>query len=470
MSDTYEATQYGAILFIHDQTSIVKETGIKYNTTVIEQCRLNSALANYTSSEDCESYGGLGYIIQYNFTALHVAPLFQALADEAIVRHATNNDQFEIKVTIAPLPLTSYEAGLGESEDSTFLFVLVVLSFPMIAGSFGAFIVLERESKAKHLQTVAGVDPTAYWLSSFLWDSINYQIPLWITIALFFLFDMDLLTTNDRDAFSGILAVLFLYGPAATAYTYCLSFAFSSPSVCTMVSIISGFLIGMGGPVGIFIMSIIANDPGSEKPQLEDIANAIAWILRIFNPSFCLGKGVLYVLNMDSLEYIEADPDISAWKSSVVGLEVLFLAIHTVVYLWLAIKLDQWSTNPAVMSWWKRSTGFICCRFLGGHSSDPDIQYETPDDSDVVQEQERVVSGQANDDLIVLDQLCKVYDNGKKAVNNVSLGIPPGQCFGLLGINGAGKVSISTFKVYAMFHSCCFLLSQYLHSFDKKTT
>jgi ATP-binding cassette, subfamily A (ABC1), member 3 len=429
-------------LFTHDQTSVVIETGVNFSTTVIEQCQNNSATASYTSPADCEKYGeGIGYVIQYNFTALHVAPLFQALADEAIVRQATNNDIFEIKLTIAPLPLTSYESGLGEAEDSLFLFVLVILSFPMIAGSIGAFIVMERESKAKHLQTVAGVNPWAYWISSFAFDVINYQIPLWITISLFFLFGMDSLTTSNRDAFSGIVAVLFLYGPAATSFTYCLTFAFTSPSVCTMVSIISGFLIGMGGPLAVLIMTLIAVDPGAPNQKLEDIANIVAWILRIFSPAFCLGKGILYVLNMDSIEYIEADPDISAWKSSVLGLEVLCLAIQSVVYFVLAVKLDQWSTNPEMMSLWKRIINIICCKCLKSQSNDPDIQYETPDDSDVVSEEERVLSGEANNDLIVLNQLTKVYDNGKKAVNNVSLGIPPGQCFGLLGINGAGKVS-----------------------------
>ena len=56
---------------------------------------------------------------------------------------------------------------------------LLVLSFPFIAGSFATFIVSERESKAKHLQTVAGVQPKAYWLSTYGWDIMNYQIPLW---------------------------------------------------------------------------------------------------------------------------------------------------------------------------------------------------------------------------------------------------------------------------------------------------
>lgn len=64
-----------------------------------------------------------------------------------------------------------------------------------------------------------------------------------------------------------------------------------------------------------------------------------------------------------------------------------------------------------------------------------------PDDEDVLSEQVRVLSGGANDDLIVLSELTKIYGTGKVAVNNLSLAIPPGECFGLLRINGAGKVS-----------------------------
>jgi hypothetical protein len=107
--------------------------------------------------------------------------------------------------------------------------------------------VSERQSKAKHLQTVAGVQPSAYWLSTFIWDTINYQIPLWVTIALMFIFDVKVLTTQERGVFTGIVAILVLYGPASAGFTYCVSFGFSSASLCNIAIIISGFLIGMGG-------------------------------------------------------------------------------------------------------------------------------------------------------------------------------------------------------------------------------
>jgi ABC-type transport system involved in cytochrome bd biosynthesis fused ATPase/permease subunit len=80
------------------------------------------------------------------------------------------------------------------------------------------------------------------------------------------------------------------------------------------------------------------------------------------------------------------------------------------------------------------------------------------EDEDVIAENERVANGEANDDLIVINKLTKVYDNGKLAVNNLSLGIPPGQCFGLLG-----KFSCLMYQFFELF--CLTVIFFYLRSF-----
>ena len=117
----------------------------------------------------------------------------------------------------------------------------------------------------------------------------------------------------------------------------------------------------------------------------------------------------------------------NAWSEPILLIEVIFLIAQSILYPLLAIQIDKWSTNPRAVSMWRRMT----CR-CSGKKSVGDMSMAIPDDDDVVAEQERVINGGANDDLIVLSQLTKQYDDGKLAVNNLSFGIPPGQCFGLV--------------------------------------
>ena len=108
---------------------------------------LQNAIASHTSS----SYAQL---------------LFQALADQAILRNGTGDMDYQVRAGVQPLVLTQVEKDLTEEEASFSAWFLLVLSFPLISGTFGTFIVAEKANKAKHLQTVAGVQPSAYWLSS----------------------------------------------------------------------------------------------------------------------------------------------------------------------------------------------------------------------------------------------------------------------------------------------------------------
>jgi ATP-binding cassette, subfamily A (ABC1), member 3 len=436
-SNQYAASQYGAIWYTRGPNStIVGTNNTSFADAVEAQCTLVVQTGlNYTTVEDCSRFGGYGYVIQYNFSAVHIAPLFQAIADQALVRYAIGNPNVIISTTIAPLPITSVEEGYGAEENLRVVWFLIMFVFPFIAGAFASFIVAERESKAKHLQTVAGVEPGAYWISTFLWDTMNYQLPLWIIVALLFIFQVDALTTSERSTFSGVLATLFFYGPASAGYAYCVSFGFKSPSLCFVFLVVSSILIGFGGPLTILILRLIGNYAGNPKQNLKTTAEILTWVLRPI-PSFCLGKGLLYVISFQSIAYLEgvSESTLSAWSEKILLVDVIFLVVEMIAYTALAICLDKWSSNPRIMSYWNKSW---CSRNTGS-----DITTVLPEDNDVLAEQDRVLSGGANSDLIVMSQLSKTYNNGKKAVNNLSLGIPNGECFGLLGINGKEKTFI----------------------------
>jgi len=431
-SNAYSATQFGAIFFTHDRISTVRSQ--IYNDLVIDTCLANAIDANYTTTEECDKFGGIGYVIQYNFTALHISPLYQVLADQALVREALKDPGYTIQCTIDPLPITKFEDNYSNTIDVSYVWFLIVLGFPFIGGAFASFVVAERESKAKHLQTVAGVEPAAYWLSTFLWDVLNYQIPLWITVMFWFVFDADAITRSDGNVFTGALLILILYGPASAAFAYCVSFAFKSPSMCNVVLIVSGFLIGMGGTITMNVLQGFGYNPSDPRENFLDIANIIIWLLR-WVPSFCLGKGLFQAVAIDVYRLWEEDQEMTIWSDSLLKYDIICLILQTIGYLLLAMLLDKWSTNPSVMAVWQKFIQIISCGCAPSKNT-IDITAALPDDSDVIEEQNRVQAGDANDDLIVMSQLTKIYDNGKIAVNNLSLGIPAGECFGLLGING----------------------------------
>ena len=66
---------------------------------------------------DCSRFIGLGLMISTNFTAPHASVLYQALADEAIIKAGAGADH-NIKVIIDPLPFTAFEEGIKKSGDA----------------------------------------------------------------------------------------------------------------------------------------------------------------------------------------------------------------------------------------------------------------------------------------------------------------------------------------------------------------
>jgi len=442
-SSSFAASQYGALYFAQDTNSII-QSGASYGISSASACITSNG--NYTDRDSCKNYVGTGFVVTTNFTSLHASLLYQAVADEALVRNYRADNSFSISATIHPLPITKQEEGFASGEDAFTAWFLLVLSFPFVTGAWATFIVTERKSKAKHLQTVAGVKPAAYWLSSYFWDIMNYQLPLWIIVMLMFAFDVTAFTTTEKGVIGGTLAALVLFGPAAAGFTYIFSFLFGSPSMCNLAIIVFNFLIGMVGPIVVFVLRLIGTDGTLDDAQKYlNSAIAVEWILRFF-PMFNLSKALFFVINIESISLAFQKPDISVWDTDVLLIEVLYLAAQSILYVLVAIKLDKLSTNPRAVQIWRTFIKYITCRCFCGraptHPSGAQSETSTPtEDEDVAAESERVLSGRADHDLILLKDLTKQYANGKLAVDHMSFGIPPGMCFGLLGINGAGKTT-----------------------------
>lgn len=67
-SDSFQATQYGALYYTHDSQSVT-ESQENYGDFVVSSCQALDR--DYFDEADCERYRGYGYVVSYNYTALH---------------------------------------------------------------------------------------------------------------------------------------------------------------------------------------------------------------------------------------------------------------------------------------------------------------------------------------------------------------------------------------------------------------
>lgn len=166
------------------------------------------------------------------------------------------------------------------------------------------------------------------------------------------------------------------------------------------------------------------------KENLLVAARILTWILRLF-PSFCLGHGLFYAINLgDNGQFVSGGETTSVWDTSILLYEVIFLILESVLYLIFVIQLDEYTSCPKARAKWTNLGRILSGRFL----VTPEDAETTDDDDDVETEKQRIEKGGVNTDQVVIKNLTKRFGNGKLAVNNLSLGIPAGECFGLLGM------------------------------------
>ncbi|VDM47357.1 unnamed protein product [Toxocara canis] len=169
------------------------------------------------------------------------------------------------------------------------------------------------------------------------------------------------------------------------------------------------------------------------------IAHTESVLRRVFLifPGFCLGRGVLDIaLNDYSNQYYEF---IGEWSNvgSPFNWDSLYLDITVMGVIGICAFL-----LTILIDWILHVDSF--------EMHEPLLVETAGEDSDVSAERARILGGDAEDDAIRVEALTKVYSKRRMrgvaksliAVDGIYMGVPQGECFGLLGVNGAGKTTV----------------------------
>uniref|UniRef100_A0A672GTG5 P-type phospholipid transporter n=1 Tax=Salarias fasciatus TaxID=181472 RepID=A0A672GTG5_SALFA len=359
--------------------------------------------------------------IWFNNKGWHSIGAFINVMNNGILRAnlppGSDPSKYGISAFNHPLNLTKEQlsqVALVTTSVDVLVSICVIFAMSFVPASFVVFLIQERVSKAKHMQFISGVHPLLYWVANFIWDMCNYIVPATLVILIFVCFQQNAYVSSTN--LPALALLLLLYGWSITPLMYPASFFFTIPSTAYVVLTSVNILIGINGSISTFVMELFGNNVS----RINDILKNV---LLIF-PHFCLGRGLIDMVKnqamADALERFGENRFRSPLEWDMVGKNLFAMAVEGVVFFFITVLIQYRFSNHSSPA---------------GHK-----------DEDVARERQRIVHGLGQGDILELRQLTKVFKRKQKpAVDRLCVGIPPGECFGLLGVNGAGKTT--TFKM-----------------------
>uniref|UniRef100_A0A8C9Y565 P-type phospholipid transporter n=1 Tax=Sander lucioperca TaxID=283035 RepID=A0A8C9Y565_SANLU len=372
----------------------------------------------------------LYFQIWFNNKGWHSIGSFLNVLNNGILRASLQAGQdptkFGITASNHPLNLTKEQlsqVALMTTSVDVLVSICVIFAMSFVPASFVVFLIQERVNKAKHLQFISGVQPLLYWLANFVWDMCNYIVPATLVIIIFICFQQDAYVSSTNLPVLALL--LLLYGWSITPLMYPASFFFKIPSTAYVVLTSVNILIGINGSVSTFVLELFGMNI-----NFGGINDILKNVFLIF-PHFCLGRGLIDMVKnqamADALERFGENRFRSPLAWDMVGKNLFAMAIEGVIFFGITVLIQYHF-------------------FFKARSSTSHLKPIGEEDEDVARERQRILSGGGQSDILELRQLTKIYKRKQKpAVDRLCVGIPPGECFGLLGVNGAGKTS--TFKM-----------------------
>ncbi|XP_032690190.1 uncharacterized protein LOC116853290 isoform X2 [Odontomachus brunneus] len=364
------------------------------------------------------------FVVWYNNKGHHSMPAYLNALNEAIFR--ASGIQGHLTTLNHPLKLSRDQlnrTSLLQHVADVGVALVLLIAFSLVGAQGTKELVRERLSEEKRILYLAGVHPITYWATVLIWDFIVFGCAICLAVIVFEIFGLSAYVAKDN--LSGICLLLALFGWAAIPFSHVAEKAFDDSSLSNMVLFCVNTFIGVASLATILVLDIV----GKTKTA-EDVRNILHYILMVF-PQYTLGDALIEIsrndITAELLERFNMDTYQSPLSWNFLGTHYVFLIVIGGILFVLNLVIE--------------------CRMYP-YMRKQKISYEVvQEDEDVARERLRVEAGMVDDTLKTL-KLRKEYRSvygTNVAVQNLSFGVQAGKCFGLLGVNGAGKST--TFKM-----------------------
>uniref|UniRef100_A0A0N5A4Y3 ABC transporter domain-containing protein n=1 Tax=Parastrongyloides trichosuri TaxID=131310 RepID=A0A0N5A4Y3_PARTI len=317
-----------------------------------------------------------------------------------------------IKTDLSVYYISSNDGDNTDVESSKLKIIVLIgflyISLNNLLASFVDILVDERVSRFKHQQLLTKLQIVTYWFSFYIFNYIIFNL-----FILFYTVSAIILSiVVGKYGNLSLLCILFYF--ADFSFICWLSFLFKKPSKAN--SLINA-LHQITPLVILVIFQIVQAVKGTSIYSIyEDI-------FKILIPGYNFIDGLLKIKDNGGNE------NIFDWETGL-GKSYAYFCISMIINLFILFLIQSRMIRKVLYDTWNKI--YLC-------DNDNNDSIDERDD-DVLKEIESVNSSEATAFPLMVNSLAKNY--GKfRAVNDLSFVVSNNDCFGLLGINGAGKTS-----------------------------
>ncbi|XP_046658645.1 phospholipid-transporting ATPase ABCA3-like [Homalodisca vitripennis] len=441
--------QHGRLMHTENVTNSLSEFGSKYSVQYTRHTIVSLAVDKYTVTAFFSNHPA------------HAVPISINLVSNVLLKFYLPDINLNISLIYIPVDISALEntciqasLNLGENIGHQW-----AVSMPQcLLCIMTVFILLpavERSTSCKHLQLMTGVSPYLYWGACFVWDFFLYCIVTLLCVTMIILPDKHHIFTSLHNT-SILILILLLYGISGTTFAYFSSSFGSSTSKIVGNYIVISICFGLVTAIGMNVALRAEYSGDSIIPP--GLLRVLEYLLPLC-PHYCLVSAITYFgggvyqsfLCKNCPQHNCNDERLLVFNSKEnkygLLLELIYLSTIWILYLILVLMADKKVFNKL---YWK----------IKDMMMDTDIHEENMDlRSDVRKEVEKTLLCTRNRNVdpkavFLTIGLGKKFSSKSVIVRPMSFRLRKGECFGLLGKNGAGKSSTFRMLVGELIPTC----------------